>query len=227
MSVLRLPPNSFPQRISANIRPSGAHCRTTPRPHCPHPNQEPPGPANYLAPPAYSAVSPYRRPYLRPHRARVHFVAPVWTGWIGLGFLGYPDTTGYCDFSSPTQLCRAVRVATTRRESARGFQFIPGTSSGSRPKTCKAVEKKGEEDSREHHREYAADYFHPSVLHLLQLSSANFLLCGSGDPVVQHPYGYLNFEPLVMVASDSEMSVLHDEAAFLVSWRERRWLVGE
>jgi hypothetical protein len=59
------------------------------------------GPANYLARPAYSAVSPYRRPYLPPYRARVQFVAPVWTGWLGPGFLGYPDTTGYGDLAAP------------------------------------------------------------------------------------------------------------------------------
>ena len=59
------------------------------------------GPANYLARPVYSAVSAYRRPYFRPYRARVQFVAPFWTGWIGPGFLGYPDTTGYGYLSAP------------------------------------------------------------------------------------------------------------------------------
>jgi hypothetical protein len=59
------------------------------------------GPAHYLARPAYSAVSPYRRPYYRPYRARVPFVAPLWPGWIGPGFLGYPDTTGYGDLAAP------------------------------------------------------------------------------------------------------------------------------
>lgn len=59
------------------------------------------GPANYLARPAYSAVSPYRRSYLRPYYTRVQFVAPVWTGWIGPGFLGYPDTIGYGDLAAP------------------------------------------------------------------------------------------------------------------------------
>jgi hypothetical protein len=56
------------------------------------------GHGNYLARPAYSAVSPYRRPYLPPYRARVRFVAPIWTGWIGPGFLGYP---GYGDLAAP------------------------------------------------------------------------------------------------------------------------------
>src|SRR5580658_3498240 len=41
------------------------------------------GPVNYLARPAYSAVSPYRRPYLPPYRTRVPFVVPGWTGWVG------------------------------------------------------------------------------------------------------------------------------------------------
>jgi hypothetical protein len=59
------------------------------------------GPANYLARPAYSAVSPYRRRYFQPYHARLHFVAPVWTGWIGPGFLGYPDITGYGDLAAP------------------------------------------------------------------------------------------------------------------------------
>jgi hypothetical protein len=59
------------------------------------------GPANYVARPAHSAVSPYRRPYLRPYHARIPFVDPVWTGWIGPGFLGYPDTTGYGDSTAP------------------------------------------------------------------------------------------------------------------------------
>jgi hypothetical protein len=59
------------------------------------------GPANYLARPAYSAVSPYRRPYLPPYRARVQFVAPIWTGWIGPGFLGYPDTIGDGELAAP------------------------------------------------------------------------------------------------------------------------------
>src|SRR5580704_7668769 len=59
------------------------------------------GPANYLARPAYSAVGPYRRPYLSPYRARVRFVAPIWIGSIGPGFLGYPDTIGYGDSAAP------------------------------------------------------------------------------------------------------------------------------
>jgi hypothetical protein len=57
------------------------------------------GPANYRTRPAYS---PYRRPYLPPYHSRVHFVAPVWTGWIGPGFPGYPDTTGYDDLATPS-----------------------------------------------------------------------------------------------------------------------------
>jgi hypothetical protein len=40
MSVLRLPPNPFPQRISANTRPYSAHRHMPPRPHHPHPNQK-------------------------------------------------------------------------------------------------------------------------------------------------------------------------------------------
>jgi hypothetical protein len=60
------------------------------------------GPANYLARPAYSAVSPYRRPYRPPYHARVQFVAPpIWTGWTSLGFPGYPDTIGYGDVAAP------------------------------------------------------------------------------------------------------------------------------
>jgi hypothetical protein len=59
------------------------------------------GRVNYPARPAYSAVSPYRRPYLPPYRARVRFVAPFWAGSIGPGFLGYPDTIGYGDFGAP------------------------------------------------------------------------------------------------------------------------------
>jgi len=66
------------------------------------------GPANYVARPAYSAVSPYRRPYLPPYRPTVHFVVPIWNGWIGPGSLGYPgtigysDTTGYGDSATPS-----------------------------------------------------------------------------------------------------------------------------
>jgi len=59
------------------------------------------GPANYLARPAYSAGSPYRNPYLPPYRTRVRFVVPVWTGWVGPGFLGYPDFGGYGDLATP------------------------------------------------------------------------------------------------------------------------------
>jgi hypothetical protein len=59
------------------------------------------GLANYPTRPAYSAVNSYRRPYPRPFRARVPFVAPFWTGWIGPGFLGYPDINGYGDLAAP------------------------------------------------------------------------------------------------------------------------------
>jgi hypothetical protein len=60
------------------------------------------GPANYLARPAYSAVNPYRRPYFPPYRTRVRYAAPVWNGWLGPGFLGYPDTTAYGDSAPPS-----------------------------------------------------------------------------------------------------------------------------
>lgn len=66
------------------------------------------GSTNYAAHPAYSAVSPYRRPYLPPYYPRVHFVVPIWNGWIGPGSLGYPgtigypDTTGYGDSATPS-----------------------------------------------------------------------------------------------------------------------------
>ena len=47
---------------------------------------------NYMARPAYSAASSYRRPYPSPYRARIRFAVPVWTGWAGPGFLGFPGT---------------------------------------------------------------------------------------------------------------------------------------
>jgi hypothetical protein len=58
-------------------------------------------PANYAPRSAYSAARFYRRPYLPPYRPRVHFVVPFSTGWVGQGFLGYPDTTGYGDLATP------------------------------------------------------------------------------------------------------------------------------
>jgi hypothetical protein len=57
------------------------------------------GLGNYLARPAYST---YRRPYLPPYRSRVHLAVPVWNGWLGAGFPGYPDTTGYDDLATPS-----------------------------------------------------------------------------------------------------------------------------
>jgi hypothetical protein len=59
-------------------------------------------PTNYMARPTYSAANSYRRPYRPPYRdrARVRFVVPVWNGWVGSGFLGYPDTTSYDDFAT-------------------------------------------------------------------------------------------------------------------------------
>jgi hypothetical protein len=57
-------------------------------------------PTNYMARPTYSAANSYRRPYRPPYRAGVRFAVPVWNGWAGPGFLGYPDTTGYDDFAT-------------------------------------------------------------------------------------------------------------------------------
>jgi len=57
-------------------------------------------PTNYIARPAYSSVSPYRRPYRPPYRAGVRFAVPAWNGWLGSGFLGYPYTFGYDDYAT-------------------------------------------------------------------------------------------------------------------------------
>src|SRR5271168_434321 len=61
-------------------------------------------PANYAARPAYSSVSPYRRPYVSPYRVRIPYAVPAWIGWAGTGYLGYPGypgTTGYGDQAAP------------------------------------------------------------------------------------------------------------------------------
>jgi hypothetical protein len=55
------------------------------------------GPTNYIAHRVYSTASPYRRPFLSPYRAKIRSAAPIWTGWAGPGFLGYPDTAGADD----------------------------------------------------------------------------------------------------------------------------------
>jgi hypothetical protein len=55
----------------------------------------------YLVRPAYTAISPYRRPYLPPYGARVHVAVLGWPGSAGLGFIGYPDSTGYGDLATP------------------------------------------------------------------------------------------------------------------------------
>jgi hypothetical protein len=94
------------------------------------------GPANYVARPAYSAVSPYRRPYFPPYRARVHFVAPFWTGWIGPGFLGYPDTIGYGDVAAPPNYAEPYESQPPDQSQPAPANLYPESVEPSRPSSA-------------------------------------------------------------------------------------------
>jgi hypothetical protein len=60
------------------------------------------GRGNYNGRPTYSGVSPYRRRYLSPYRARIGYPFLPWIGWGGLGYPGYPDDTiGYDNSAAP------------------------------------------------------------------------------------------------------------------------------
>jgi hypothetical protein len=60
------------------------------------------GPGNYNVQRTYSAVNPYRRPYLPRYGARIRrYVVPPWIGWFAPGFQGYPDTIDYDNSAAP------------------------------------------------------------------------------------------------------------------------------